>query len=547
MDEGRRPDEQREWEAKIARLHTGAPPRVLDLFAGCGGMSLGFRRAGHQILAGLEIDPNAALTHATNFFSSDDEAVFKRHSASRDITQLSPQQFMQQVLVAEDPRNLVDIITGGPPCQAFARVGRAKLRAVAQDPQAFRVDERASLYLRYLAYVAYFHPLAVLVENVPDIMNFGGQNVAEEIVASLEELGYRCRYTILNSAHYGVPQMRHRFYLIAILDALGIEPSFPEPTHYIQLPPGYDNVRTVALGATRPPARGRRRASPDGNGPAAAPETAQMPVLNQRPPRYVAPPDPSRDRPPAVTAWNAIGDLPVIKAHLRGPMPGGRRKFDTLLRYRPGRPSAYSLLMRHWPGLVPPGGVRDHVTRYLPRDFPIFSRMQPGDEYPRAHALALELFQQELARIEQEIGAPLVEESGAYKALKKKIVPPYKTDKFPNKWWKLRPDQPVRTLTAHIGKDTYTHIHYDSDQAREITVREAARLQSFPDGFRFIGPMNPAFTQIGNAVPPLQATALGTHILALLQQAAAPAPRWVRVVLPAPHLLNPALLVTAEA
>ena len=61
---------------------------------------------------------------------------------------------------------------------------------------------------------------------------------------------------------------------------------------------------------------------------------------------------------------------------------------------------------------------------------------------------------------------------------------------------------------AHLGKDSYSHIHYDSEQARTISVREAARLQSFPDGFMFCGTMNPAFRQIGNAVPPLMAKAL---------------------------------------
>ena len=74
------------------------------------------------------------------------------------------------------------------------------------------------------------------------------------------------------------------------------------------------------------------------------------------------------------------------------------------------------------------------------------------------------------------------------------------------------PDQPARTLMAHLGKDTYSHIHYDSAQARTISVREAARLQSFPDGFSFCGTMNPAFRQIGNAVPPLMAKALATSI-----------------------------------
>ena len=92
------------------------------------------------------------------------------------------------------------------------------------------------------------------------------------------------------------------------------------------------------------------------------------------------------------------------------------------------------------------------------------------------------------------------------------IVPPYDASKFPNKWRKMWRDQPARTLMAHLGKDSYSHIHYDSEQARTISVREAARLQSFPDGFVFCGTMNPAFRQIGNAVPPLMAKALAEQI-----------------------------------
>jgi DNA (cytosine-5)-methyltransferase 1 len=74
---------------------------------------------------------------------------------------------------------------------------------------------------------------------------------------------------------------------------------------------------------------------------------------------------------------------------------------------------------------------------------------------------------------------------------------------------------------AHLGKDSYSHIHYDSEQARTISVREAARLQSFPDGFVFCGTMNPAFRQIGNAVPPLMAMALANTMMVALRGTAA--------------------------
>ena len=109
------------------------------------------------------------------------------------------------------------------------------------------------------------------------------------------------------------------------------------------------------------------------------------------------------------------------------------------------------------------------------------------------------------------------EGSAEYNRLRDSIVPPYDVGKFPNKWRKMWSDQPARTLMAHLGKDGYSHIHYDSSQARTISVREAARLQSFPDGFSFCGTMNPAFRQIGNAVPPLMATALATTIARALK------------------------------
>ena len=108
----------------------------------------------------------------------------------------------------------------------------------------------------------------------------------------------------------------------------------------------------------------------------------------------------------------------------------------------------------------------------------------------------------------------------AFNILSAGIVPPYDVSKFPNRWWKLKQDFPVRTLMAHIGKDTYSHIHYDAAQARTISVREAARLQSFPDGFVLEGTMNPAFRQIGNAVPPLMAFEMAKLIREALSDAA---------------------------
>ena len=486
---------RRARESKIERIRRGERPRVLDLFAGCGGFSLGFSSAGFEIAAGLEVDEYAAETHANNFFES--ERDIAHHSKGRDIRETEPEDLFPN----EEGESLVervDVIIGGPPCQSYARVGRAKLRQIDKNPDAFLEDSRGNLYLRYLHFVRALEPLVVVVENVPDALNYGGHNIAEEICEVLEERGYTCRYTLLNSAFYGVPQMRERMFLVAYAEELESEVSFPDPTHQIELPSGYQGTRSVAL-------KGVKGAPLLENG--AGRKNHFFPI-----------PEPSEDLPDAVTAKNALDDLPSIKRHLRGNLTRGARHFNTLTPY-PDRKhiSKYARLMRNWPDFESHDGVYDHSSaiRNLPRDYPIFRRMEAGDQYPEAHEKAMTRFQEKLEERRRN-GEEIPEGSEEYEKLKSDIVPPYDPSKFPNKWCKIEDDMPARTLTAHIGKDTYSHIHYDSDQARTISVREAARLQSFPDGFEFAGTMNPAFRQIGNAVPPLLAHAIALRVASSL-------------------------------
>lgn len=470
---------------KIARLAAGGRPRVLDLFSGCGGLSLGFRRAGFQNAAAIEIDPDAAASHGRNFHGGD-----PRHSRSRDITKLSPQDLADELDLGP-VASAIDVLVGGPPCQAFARVGRSKLREIDEHPQAFIHDPRARLYLEYLRYVSAYQPLAILMENVPDVLNHGGQNIAEETCEVLEKKGYIVRYTLLNAAFYGVPQMRERMFLVGYRRELECPVTFPEPTHWVNLPPGYEGSRAVALKLM------------SGAG------------LDARAFDYVEPPEASRYLPPAVTAEEAVGDLPAIdaRAQLRsGELRRGARRFDEPLPYGRRRSiSEYAHDMRSWPGFEAPDALTDHVIRYLPRDYDLFARMNAGDQYPEAWKHAHDMLAERIVELRSQ-GIVVPEGSEAYQKLRSAIVPPYDAGKFPNKWRKMWRDQPARTLMAHLGKDSYSHIHYDSAQARTISVREAARLQSFPDGFMFCGTMNPAFRQIGNAVPPLMAHALAVEI-----------------------------------
>ena len=180
---------------KLQRLANGGKPRVLDLFSGCGGISLGFDRAGFSIDAAIEIDPLAAKSHSTNFHKNASASLQEKHAKARDITQIEPEDLAHDLELG-DLESAFDVIVGGPPCQAYARVGRAKLRDVAQKPDAFKIDPRANLYLRYLYYVKKVKPLVLLMENVPDIMNFGGHNIAEEISDALSDMGYCARYTL---------------------------------------------------------------------------------------------------------------------------------------------------------------------------------------------------------------------------------------------------------------------------------------------------------------------------------------------------------------
>src|SRR5262249_17275347 len=106
--------------------------------------------------------------------------------------------------------------------------------------------------------------------------------------------------------------------------------------------------------------------------------------------------------------------------------------------------------------------------------------------------------------------------TAAYRELEREFVPPYPEGIFVDKWRKLSPDQPSWTIPAHLSKDSYSHIHHDGEQARAVSVREPARLQSVPDGFKFSGNMGDCFRQIGNAVPPLLAWAVAHCLLELL-------------------------------
>jgi DNA (cytosine-5)-methyltransferase 1 len=165
------------------------------------------------------------------------------------------------------------------------------------------------------------------------------------------------------------------------------------------------------------------------------------------------------------TVADAIADLPdLVNGAEEGPLAYKRR---------PGRPRRYTEIMREGSN----GLVLDHICRkHNDQDVMAFASMEEGMKY--------------------------YDLDDKYKR--------YRDDIFRDKYKKLVWDKPAWTVTAHLGKDCYTHIH--PEQARTISVREAARLQSFPDCFHFWGNMGERFRQIGNAVPPLMAWGIAEYV-----------------------------------
>jgi DNA (cytosine-5)-methyltransferase 1 len=380
-----------------------------------------------------------------------------------------------------------DILIAGPPCQAFSRLGRGKLDSLSEE--GFVSDPRNQLYRVFLDAVACWQPQAVVMENVPGMLSVAGTNYAQPITEELADLGYRTGYALLNAVWYGVPQFRERLFFLGIRSDLRRRPAAPPTTHHATLPDGYR--RPLRLKAGTLPFGGLW-------------ELLEGELVIPAAPHLL----------PAVTVSQALDDLPPLQDHLSG-APHPRGDFRRTVPYRCEPHSAYANLLRTWPAFPIPSAVHDHVTRRTPRDYETFRLMKHGDRYPQALRIARGRFRKALRQLRAAGRAP-ARNSEAWKDLRKRYVPPYKEQDFPEKWGKLSPGGPSWTIPAHLAKDSYSHIHHDSDQARMISVREAARLQSFPDAFEFCGNLGDCFRQIGNAVPPLLAWAIASTLLGQL-------------------------------
>ncbi len=437
-------------------------PEVIDLFSGCGGLALGFQKEGFDITHGIEINREAVETASYNLHWR-----YGRESGHicTDITETGIDVFKNDI-----GRNGC-IVIGGPPCQAYSIAGRAKLKSLGEDRKNIN-DRRGYLYQDFLRFAIGLDARAVVMENVPEATNYGGKNIPHIVCESLCEHGYDAYWTILNAADYGVPQVRERIFVIAIKKNENKPVCLPEPTNS-----SFDPRKT----------QGELRVNSFSESEYfMAPKKGDNGCMDRW-----------------ITVGDAISNLPVL-------FPFSHSKYvlnrmNTSIDYQCDYQNDYQKSMREWYGFDI-GAVTGNCFRKTERDFPIFAEMKQGDDYVSASRIADTFLEQAV----KARGVSMSEDGAAYKKLKKEIVPPYDRDNFKSKWQRLREDSPSHTLVAHLSVDTYSHIH--PTEPRGISVREAARLQSFPDGFLFQCTMGDAFKQIGNAVPPLLACGLAKQI-----------------------------------
>lgn len=180
----------------------------IDLFAGCGGLSLGFKMAGFHSLLASDIDENCELTFKANF----KEVPFIR----KDINLISRED-IEKVTKGQS----VDVIIGGPPCQGFSLANKKR--------DNNNTDPRNQLFYQYLKVLNWVNPRAFVLENVKGLLSMQKGRVIKDIVTCFSDAGYNVDYKVLKASDFGVPQIRERVIVIGIRKDLDVIPSFPVP------------------------------------------------------------------------------------------------------------------------------------------------------------------------------------------------------------------------------------------------------------------------------------------------------------------------------
>lgn len=415
----------------------------IDLFAGAGGLSEGFIQSGYRPIAHVEMNEYAAKTIETRIAyyylkengNLDSYYQYERNEISRDqLLELIPDEELKTVINKEmsestikgifqtidtiiDEKDIeqVDVIIGGPPCQAYSLVGRAQSSHMLVPMEE---DPRNELYKMYVQFLNKYKPRMFVFENVAGIKTARGGQAFKNLQKYMRKVGYEIDYHELNAHDFGVLQSRKRVIIVGWLKGTGYE--------Y----PSFDIIHSDA------------------------------------------------------EVWDLLKDLPSLT-------PGESAEEHTMSDMRRLRKYVKENEIR-----VKADVLTGHIARpHTAQDIEI---------YKRTIDLWFENSKHERLK---------------YDDLPDELKTHRNRTSFVDRFKVVEGDMDYcHTILAHLSKDGHYFIHPDIDQHRSITVREAARIQSFPDSYYFEGPRTSQFVQVGNAVPPMMAKIIADKIKEQLEK-----------------------------
>jgi len=405
----------------------------IDIFAGAGGLSEGFIREGFYPVAFVEKDKNACNTLKTRlsyYYLKENEKSniyidYIQHKLTRsEFYSYIPDKLLKKVINEEINENTIntifdridkillknklDIILGGPPCQAYSLAGRSRMGNKVKN------DNRNYLFRFYIEFVKRYKPHMFIFENVPGLLSADEGKYFEELISGFKNHGYSIYYKILNAADYGVLQNRKRVFIMGIKHNMKI--IFPEPEE-----PGL--ISGFALKDL-----------------------------------FCDLPEAAIDTGKKIFFYTKEENDYLRKTFIRNGLD-----FTTL-----------------------------HITRPLNKN----------DQ--EIYKLAISKFIKEGKQLK-------------YNELPEQLKTHKNQISFIDRFRVLNPDGISHTIVSHLSKDGHYFIYPDYNNPRSISVREAARIQSFPDDYFFEGSRTSCFQQIGNAVPVLLAQTIAKQIKRVLK------------------------------
>lgn len=382
-------------------------PKMVDFFAGAGGLSCGFSQAGYRVCFANDFEDVCVRTYRFNHPELPSASVLKE-DLRKIVSNIGD-------YIHED----IDIVVGGPPCQSFSS---ANQRRIIDDP-------RNELYKYYIEAIKKICPKFVLMENVKGMLSVAGQVVEDYKSIRIKKNGkvytYDVSYRLLNAVNFGVAQSRERLIYLAVRNDIACSKHVTPEVLFHEI-----------------------EKACEGN-----PHYNLQSALE-----YIQPLDA-----PRVKGMTEVDDE-------KTGMKIGVNNYDScgnsyLASINSGRSLSYTF---------------NHKARYCSDvNYEIFKRLGQGEDATNP----------KIADI-----MPYSRRNGIFK----------------DKYFKLYADRPCRTITAHLKMDCLSHIH--PYQIRSITPREAARVQSFPDDYLFLGAYLKTYMQIGNAVPVLMAKQIANII-----------------------------------